>query len=132
MLACTPIGIARTPFETQSDAPRQGLLADVVGEIVVAPEYERGLAGLEAGRDVDVVWYADRADRHVLEITNGSRRGVFASRSQDRPNPICITRCRLLDVDGRRLEVQGVDMLDGTPVLDLKAPLRQDRSNHDC
>lgn len=123
MYECTPIGTVHTPFETSVDAPRQGCLADIEGELVLEPRYTAGLEHLEVGDALDVVWFADQADRETLRI-NGGRKGVFSSRSQDRPNPICITRCEVLAIDENRLRLCGVDMLDSTPVLDLKVPLR--------
>ncbi|WP_290812119.1 SAM-dependent methyltransferase [Halovivax sp.] len=123
MIALDPIGYLRTPFETHVDAPRQGTESDARGTIVLEPAYEPGLAGLRAGDDVEVLWLAHRADRSALRVRDGER-GVFATRSQDRPNPICLTRCPVLAVEGRRVSVAGVDALDDSPVLDLKAPLR--------
>lgn len=126
MPTCDPIGTARTPFGTSDDAPRQGFLDDVEGTIVLDPDYEAGLDGLEPGDGVDVVWFADRADRSVLTLDRDGR-GVFASRSPARPNPICVSRCTVLAVEGASLAVAGVDMLDGSPVLDLKRPIDPDR-----
>ncbi|APW98025.1 tRNA (N6-threonylcarbamoyladenosine(37)-N6)-methyltransferase TrmO [Halobiforma lacisalsi AJ5] len=119
-----PIGEVRTPFETSDEAPRQGLEGEepTHGEIVLAPAFEPGLEGIEDGETVDVLWIADEADRSVLRVRDGER-GVFSTRSPHRPNPICVTTCRVRAVDGRRLAVSGVDMLDGSPVVDLKAPL---------
>jgi tRNA-Thr(GGU) m(6)t(6)A37 methyltransferase TsaA len=123
---CEPIGTARTPLETSDDAPRQGFLADVEGTIELDPAYGAGLSGVEPGDDVLVVWFADRADRSVLALDRDGR-GVFATRSPARPNPICLTECAVLAVDGPSLSVRGVDMLDGSPVLDLKRSLDPER-----
>ncbi|SFC45999.1 tRNA-Thr(GGU) m(6)t(6)A37 methyltransferase TsaA [Halobiforma haloterrestris] len=119
-----PIGVVLTPFETSDDAPRQGLGGEepAHGDIVLSPAFEPGLAGIDAGETVDVLWIADEADRSILRVRDGER-GVFSTRSPHRPNPICVTTCRVRAVDGRRLAVSGVDMLDGSPVVDLKAPL---------
>ncbi|MFC7082212.1 SAM-dependent methyltransferase [Halorussus caseinilyticus] len=122
-ISCSPIGMARTPFETRGDAPRQGVEADAVGELVLDDAYAVGLAGIEPGEELLVVWYADEADRSVLEVERGGHRGVFASRSPDRPVPLGLTPCTVAEVDGARVTVRGVDMLDGTPILDLKPPL---------
>ena len=122
MPTCDPIGTAHTPFETTDDAPRQGFLEDVDGTIELEPAYADGLSGLVPGHDVLVVWFADRADRSVLTLDRDGR-GVFATRSPARPNPICLTTCEVLALDGGSLDVRGVDMLDGSPVLDLKRPL---------
>lgn len=117
---CDPIGHVETPFESRSEAPRQGLRADVEGVAVVDPAYEAGLEGIEPGDTLDLVWWADEADRDTLVVRRG---GVFGTRSPDRPVPICVTTVTVLDVGGCRIRVEGVDMLDGTPLLDVKASL---------
>lgn len=125
MPTCEPIGTAHTPLETSDDAPRQGFLGGVEGTIELDPAYAAGLEGYASGDDVLVVWFADRGDRSVLTLRDG--RGVFTTRSPARPNPVCLTVCELLAVDGTSLAVRGVDMLDGSPVLDLKRPLDPER-----
>ena len=125
MPTCTPIGTVHTPLGTSEDAPRQGFLEAVEGTIELEPAYGAGTAGLAAGEELLVVWFADRADRDVLTLRDG--RGVFTTRSPARPNPVCLTTVELLAIDGRTLTVRGVDMLDGSPVLDLKRPLDAER-----
>lgn len=124
-LECRPVGIIATPFASRAEAPRQGHCGDAEGVLTVEAEFAAGLDGVEVGNDLLVLWLADRADRSVLRVDRGGGRGVFASRSPDRPCPVGLTRCRVAAVDGRRLTLRGVDMLDGTPVLDLKPPLRE-------
>ena len=123
-MECTPIGTVHTPFETTSDAPRQGFRDDAEGSVDVDPAYREGLTGFDGDRVV-VVWWADRADRSVLTLDRDPGRGVFTSRSPARPNPVCITECavRSVDLDAGRLRLRGVDMADGSPVLDLKVPV---------
>lgn len=123
MDAFDPIGVVRTPFETLDESPRQGIEADAVGEIVLDEAYVPGLDGLEAGDCIDVLWVADEADRATLRLRDGDR-GVFATRSPNRPNPICVSPCTVLAVDPPRVAVRGVDALDDSPVLDLKSRLR--------
>jgi len=120
---CTVIGTVRTPFDATGDAPRQGEFADAEGVIELDPAYAPGLDGFDPTADVLVVWYAHRADRDVLHLDRDPDRGVFTSRSPARPTPVCLTRCTVVDVEPGRLRVRGVDMLDGSPVLDLKPPL---------
>jgi tRNA-Thr(GGU) m(6)t(6)A37 methyltransferase TsaA len=121
---CDPIGTVHTPFETTSEAPRQGFRDDAEGVVVLAPTYREGLTGFDGDRIV-VVWWADRADRSVLTLDRDPDRGVFTSRSPARPNPVCVTECAVESVDpaAGRLRLRGVDMADGSPVIDLKAPL---------
>jgi tRNA-Thr(GGU) m(6)t(6)A37 methyltransferase TsaA len=119
-MECDPVGTVSTPFETTGEAPMQGQSGDAEGTITIDPEYRPATTGLSAGEDVVVVWFADRADRSVLRVRD---RGVFATRSPARPNPVCLTTCRILGVEEGRIHVRGVDMADGSPVLDLKRSL---------
>ena len=121
-----PIGSVRTPFDDHDEAPRQGIERDVEGRVELDPAYADGLAGLSPGDPLIGVWFADRANRSTLLLDRDPPRGVFTTRSQDRPNPICLTGTVVTHVDGRIVHVRGVDMLDGTPVLDLKPPLDRD------
>ncbi|WP_251343225.1 SAM-dependent methyltransferase [Haloplanus halophilus] len=121
-MECDPIGTAHTPFETTSEAPRQGFHEDAAGVVELVPAAREGLTGFDADRVV-VVWWADRADRSVLTLARDPERGVFTSRSPARPNPVCISECRVdaVDAEAGRLDLRGVDMADGSPVIDLKA-----------
>lgn len=123
-MECNAIGYIQTSFATPDDAPRQGSFDDAPGTIHVYEAYRDGLQDFEAGHDVVVVWFADRADRTEL-VSRKRGRGVFATRSPARPNPICLTECFVesVDQDAGVLEVTGVDMADGSPLLDLKPPV---------
>ena len=125
MVVFDPIGFVETPFTSSSAPPRQGVGRSERGTIILDKSYESGLAGLEPTDRLEVVWFADRADRSRLSFDRDESRGVFTTRSQDRPNPICITETRLIARNGTHLTVDGVDMVDGTPVLDLKPTLRR-------
>ena len=108
--------------ETTSAAPRQGFHEAATGVVELDPDYRAGLTGFDADRVV-VVWWADRADRSVLTLDRDPGRGVFTSRSPARPNPVCVSECAVesVDPDAGRLHLSGVDMADGSPVIDLKA-----------
>ncbi|MFB6124892.1 MAG: tRNA (N6-threonylcarbamoyladenosine(37)-N6)-methyltransferase TrmO [Halanaeroarchaeum sp.] len=123
MIELEPIGTVHTPIETTEDAPRQGMLDDIEGTIELEAAYAAGLDGYEPGEEILVVWFADRADRSLLRVDKRGNRGVFRSRSPARPNPIVLTTVEIVAIEGPRLTVRGVDMLDGSPVLDLKVPL---------
>jgi len=119
----TPIGVIHSPYRVAGDAPRQGRLRDTTATIEIFEHYAAGLREVENCTHLFVLYWLDRADRTLLSATppgtTGSR-GVFATRSPHRPNPIGLGIVNLLGVKGPTLTVQGLDALDGTPVLDLK------------
>jgi tRNA-Thr(GGU) m(6)t(6)A37 methyltransferase TsaA len=119
-----PIGTIRTRFNSATGTPIQGALAiDEPGEVVVSPRFEEGLADLEGFSHVVLIYFFDRIGKPRLTVKpylDRHPRGVFATRSPSRPNPIGMTVVRLVRRVGCRLEVSGVDMLDGTPLLDIK------------
>lgn len=124
-LVVRPIGFVRSPFREKVEAPRQGATAAGVGATIeVLPEHEHALADLEGFERIWVLFWFDRAEggpkAKVLPPRSAVKRGVFATRSPHRPNPIGMSAVRLERVEGRVLHVRDVDLLDGTPVLDLK------------
>ena len=122
--AMRPIGTVHSPYTDTSQVPRgPGTKHEAEGVLEIAPEFEAGLADIEGFSHLYVLWVFDRADPPSLVSTpptDDRPHGVFATRSPARPNAIGLTVVRLLGRDGRRLRVHGVDMLDGTPILDLK------------
>ena len=120
-----PIGFARTPFTTTNEIPKgPGAKHDAEGTLDILPEFAQGLMDIEGFSHLYVLWEFDRANGFDLVATpptdEGRPHGVFATRSPRRPNPIALTVVELLRRDGHVLHVRGVDMLDGTPVLDIK------------
>jgi tRNA-Thr(GGU) m(6)t(6)A37 methyltransferase TsaA len=124
MFSPRAIGHARTPYTKTSDIPKGlGAQHEAVGVLEILPELELGLTDIEGFSHLIVLWVFDRAQGFDLLGTPPSDNrphGVFATRSPRRPNPIALTIVELLRCDGPRLHVRGVDMLDGTPLLDLK------------
>jgi tRNA-Thr(GGU) m(6)t(6)A37 methyltransferase TsaA len=118
------IGTIHTPYSEATGTPIQGALAgDAKGEIRLLPHFHHGLSDLEGFSHIIVLYAFHRSEGYSLKVTpylDSIPRGLFATRSPRRPNPIGITVLRLLDIKGGRLEVSGVDMLDGTPLLDIK------------
>jgi tRNA-Thr(GGU) m(6)t(6)A37 methyltransferase TsaA len=119
-----PIGVVRSPFTDTSQIPK-GLGAEhrAEGTLEIAPALETGLADVEGFSHLYVIWLFDRVDG--VELTawppaDDRPHGGFATRSPKRPNPIALTVVELLGRDGCRLRVAGIDMLDGTPILDIK------------
>ena len=119
-----PIGRVRSPFTDTSQIPK-GLGAEhrAEGVLEIEPRFEAGLADIEGFSHLYVLWIFDRVDR--VELTawppaDDRPHGVFATRSPQRPNPIGLTVVELIERDGCGLQVAGIDMLDGTPILDIK------------
>jgi tRNA-Thr(GGU) m(6)t(6)A37 methyltransferase TsaA len=114
----------RSPYRDPAQVPK-GLGAEhrAEGTLEILPEFEAGLRDIEGFSHLYVLWVFDRAAGFELEAwppSDDRSHGVFATRSPRRPNPIGLTVVELLSRDGGRLRVRGVDMLDGTPILDLK------------
>jgi tRNA-Thr(GGU) m(6)t(6)A37 methyltransferase TsaA len=124
MFTPRPIGLVKTPYTTTKEIPK-GLDArhDVDGVVEVLSEFESGLTDIDGFSHLILLWVFDRTQGFDLFGTppcDDRPHGVFATRSPRRPNPIGLTVVTLLRRDGRFLHVRGVDMLDGTPVLDIK------------
>jgi tRNA-Thr(GGU) m(6)t(6)A37 methyltransferase TsaA len=123
-LSFTPIAVVRSPFTDTAAIPKGlGARHDEEGTIELRPELEEGLADIEGFSHLYVIWVFDRSDGSVLTAhppSDDRPHGVFATRSPQRPNPIGLTVVELLGRTGTTLRVRGIDMLDGTPVLDLK------------
>jgi tRNA-Thr(GGU) m(6)t(6)A37 methyltransferase TsaA len=119
-----PIGYVRSPFTDTAQIPK-GLGAEhrADGVLEINPAFEAGLVDMEGFSHLYVLWVFDRVEG--VELTawppaDDRPHGVFATRSPQRPNPIGLTVVELLRRDGCHLHVAGVDMLDGTPILDIK------------
>jgi tRNA (adenine37-N6)-methyltransferase len=119
-----PIGFVRSPYTQTSDISKGfGAKHDAEGMLEVLPQFEAGLMDIEGFSHLFVLWEFDRSEGFELvgmPPIDDRPHGVFATRSPRRPNPIALTVVELLGRDGAKLHVRGVDMLDGTPVLDIK------------
>jgi len=120
-----PIGFVRSPYRDKAEIPKgPGAEHRAEGTLEVRPELEAGLQDIEGFSHLFVVWVFDRSEGYDLvsavPLDEETPHGVFASRSPRRPNPIGLSVVELLGRDGRHLRVRGVDMLDGTPILDIK------------
>jgi len=120
-----PIGVIRTPFPTLEGMPIQPSGAEGVrGTIEVFPEFEKGLLDLDGFSHLIPLYHFHRSKGFALEVTpflEDTRHGVFATRAPRRPNAIGLSVVRLTGiVDNRILQVENIDVLDGTPLLDLK------------
>jgi len=118
------IGFARTPYKQTAEVPKgPGTKHEADGTLEILPELEPGLTDIEGFSHLFVLWVFDRSQGfELLGMPPGEvvAHGVFATRVPRRPNPIGLTVVELLSRDGPSLHVRGVDMLDGTPILDIK------------
>ncbi len=119
-----PIGIIHSEFNEQEETPIQGIFNESVGQVEVFPEFTEGLSDIESFSHLILLYHFDRATGCTLlqkPFLDGKKaRGIFAIRHFNRPNPIGLSIVRLLGVNGNVLEIKGVDVLDGTPLLDIK------------
>ena len=124
MYTMRPVGFVRSPHTDTSQIPKGcGAKHEAEGFVEILEEFEEGLLDIEGFSHLFVIWVFDRAGGFELvgvPPTDTRPHGVFATRSPRRPNPLGLTVVRLQGREGRRLKVSGLDMLDGTPVLDLK------------
>ena len=129
MFTSQPIGFVISPYKDTKEIPK-GLNAkhDMDGVLKILPEFEPGLTDIEGFSHLLVVWEFDRSPKIELRgsdllgtpPSDNRPHGVFATRSPRRPNPIGLTTVELRRREGIELHVRGVDMLDGTPILDIK------------
>jgi len=132
-----PIGVVRSRFKSPEDLPPPALasprfLDHVVGEIAVFDEFAPALDDLEGFSHIIVLFAFHRSSGFKLKTAppgESRPRGVFATRSPHRPNPLGMSVLRLLARDGPVLKVSGLDLVDGTPVLDIKPYTRRDRKS---
>ena len=123
------IGFVSSPYKEPGEIPKGlGAKHEAEGVLKIMPEFEPGLTDIEGFSHLFVIWEFDRSPREELRgadllaspPSDNRQHGVFATRSPRRPNPIGLTAVELLRREGIELHVRGVDMLDGTPVLDIK------------
>ena len=119
-----PIGYIRSPYRDTKEIPKGlGAQHEAEGALEIQPEFEPGLADIDGFSHLYVIRLFDRSEGYELVArppSDDRPHGVFATRSPRRPNPIGLTVVRLIRRDGRTLHIRGVDMLDRTPILDIK------------
>jgi tRNA-Thr(GGU) m(6)t(6)A37 methyltransferase TsaA len=120
-----PIGTVESPLVDREAAPRQGDEGSPEAWLVFDPAVGEGIRDLQAGTEVIVLTWLDRARRDVLTVhprgdASNPMTGVFSTRSPDRPNPIGLHRVRIESIDGTRIRVRNLEALDGTPIVDVK------------
>lgn len=124
----TPIGRVESPLVDPLLAPKQGNEGAPEAWLVLDARYSDGIRDLQKGDEVLVLTWLDRACRDLLVVhprdnPASPMRGVFTTRSADRPNPIGLHRVEILDIQGTRIRVRNLEAIDGTPIVDLKPVL---------
>lgn len=123
MFTVKPIGVVHSPFEHKGDVPLRGY-EEAVGWIEIFREYEEGLNDIEGFSHIVVLWIFHGSEGYSLLVEplayKGGVRGVFATSHPDRPNHIGVTVVELLQREANKLRIKGVDMADGSPVVDVK------------
>jgi tRNA-Thr(GGU) m(6)t(6)A37 methyltransferase TsaA len=118
------IGVIRSSFKAAAGTPIQPPFGDgVEGTVEVLPEYAEGLADLDGFDRIWLLYWLDRAPParlRVMPFRDNVQRGLFATRAPCRPNPIGLSSVRLIGISDNMLTVSGIDILDGTPLLDIK------------
>jgi tRNA-Thr(GGU) m(6)t(6)A37 methyltransferase TsaA len=122
------IGFIRSTLRDPARAPKQGAEGGPDAWLEIDPEFREALTGIAAGDALLVITWLHRGDRGVLQVhprddPRNPLTGVFATRSQDRPNPLGLHRVTVREIDGVRLRVGPIEAIDGTPVVDVKAVL---------
>lgn len=122
----TPIGVMHCGLQAPEEAPKYYTESTVTGTLEIFPPYLEAMDGIQAGQTLVVLFWLHQARRDLLKVyPRGDRsrglRGVFSTRSPIRPNPIAISEFTVLKVDDNLIEVAGVDIINGTPILDIKS-----------
>jgi tRNA-Thr(GGU) m(6)t(6)A37 methyltransferase TsaA len=131
--AILPIALVHSSIKRRTDAPKQGYEGAPDARLEIHPAFVHGLDGIRAGQELVILTWLHEAQRDVLKVHPRDDQsipltGVFATRSPDRPNPIGLHRVKVLRIEKQCwLHVQGLEAIDGTPVIDIKPVL--ERSN---
>ena len=125
-----PIGIIRSELTELADAPMQGTEGGYEAWLELSPEFTQGLAGIKVGDHLIVLSWLHLAQRDTLQVhprgrQEASLKGVFATRSQDRPNPVGLHEVTVLEVAGKKIKVAPIEAINGTPIVDIKPVLNR-------
>jgi len=124
----SPIGFVRSILKERSLAPHQGWQGAPDAQLEFLPAFLHGLEGLQPGQEIWIFTWLHQSQRSTLKVhprgdSLNALKGVFATRSPDRPNPIGMHRSKILSIENGHLQVEALEAIDGTPVIDLKPVL---------
>ena len=118
-----PIGVIHSPFTEKFETPIQPSRSQAIGRVELYPQFTDGLHDIEGFSHLILLYVFHRASKYSLQVTpflDDQLRGLFSTRYPSRPNPIGISTVRFVSRDSNGFEVEGIDVLDGTPLLDIK------------
>ncbi len=118
-----PIGVIHSVFKSRQDCPRQSAFSDKKAEIELFPEFEAGLKDLESFSHIHVFYLLDKSDSYSLSVQTGwtaEPKGLFSTRTPNRPTPLGYSAVKVNSINGKRIEINGIDAVEGTKVLDIK------------
>lgn len=122
-ITCQPIGIIRTAFTSRENTPRGVAAQNACGVIQMDPQYREAMADMHPGVRYLVLFHFDRAKGFAQTVPihgDGPMTGLFSTRAPNRPNPIGLTAITVESITDTQITFRGADMMDGTPVLDIK------------
>lgn len=122
-ITLTSIGVIHSPFHDPTQAPIQASRSNVTGSVEVFPQFAEGLRDINEFSHIFLLYLIDCPQGYALSVKpflDDQEHGLFATRYPCRPNPIGLSLVRLLRVEGNRLDIEGIDMLDSSPLLDIK------------
>ena len=117
------IGVIHTPYKKSRECPCQAYKSGQIAEIEIFKEYEGGLKDVEGFSHLIVMYWLHKSKGYSLLVRtpwDTELHGLFTTRSPHRPNPIGISVVRLIEREGNKLRVEGIDAIDGTPLIDIK------------
>ncbi|MFX1368999.1 MAG: tRNA (N6-threonylcarbamoyladenosine(37)-N6)-methyltransferase TrmO [Promethearchaeota archaeon] len=117
------IGVIYTPFKSSEGVPIQSTKSDAIGEALLNEEYARGLDSLDGFSHIILLYWCHKANPPSMMVKpylDTKEHGIFSTRAPSRPNPIGLSIVELIQVEETGLRFKGADMLDGTPLLDIK------------
>ena len=126
------IGSIRSPLLSREECPKQAFEDGHEGMVIIYPQWRDGLHGLEKGREILIFTWLHLAERDILKVhprgdVERPLKGVFATRSPARPNPLGLHRVTILEMTERGMKVVPLEVIDGTPVVDIKPVLEISR-----
>ncbi|MDZ7641542.1 MAG: tRNA (N6-threonylcarbamoyladenosine(37)-N6)-methyltransferase TrmO [Desulfurivibrio sp.] len=131
-ITMTPIGVVHCGLRELAETPKNYSESSVTGSLEIFPPYLEAMEGIVTGRPLVVLFWFARARRDILKVHprgdhGRKRRGVFTTRSPARPNPVAISELMVLGVRDNLIEVSGLDVIDGTPIVDIKSVVKPTR-----